>query len=225
MSHTARWILKAILIASAAILLGLFFAARTAAQKSHEKEWQPAMIPAAALKYGAEIEAAAGPQFSKWVHAFVQKEMRAMAVSPKETMGVVDKQFAGTPDEARDAGIFLAMYLAYRDEAENQRMLAGQVRENERKIYDLNRQLQIMWENEQNNMTSRKSSMTAETRVRNDEAGRQIESQLKELLDQQHVKMAQMKDSQKKVNLYLKALQITHERMNGIPAKAVSALK
>ncbi len=218
MSHATRIAVKVIIITTLAILFSLLFIAPTAAQKE-AKEWKPAMIPADALKYGADIEAAATPEFLRWAHSFATGEMRHMQVNPKALMEVVDKKFAGTPDDARDAGIFLVEYLGYKDEEETQKMRTAEIRELNRQIYDANREMNIAKENTVNSKNPAASAVTKHNRYL------EMEESLKELGRQLEIKMKEVAASRNKVNLYLKVLKITHERMNGIPPAAVAGLK
>src|SRR5262249_28990675 len=129
------------------------------------------------------------------------------------------KKYAGTPDDARDAGIFLLEYLGYKAEEENEKMRTAEIRELNRKIYDANRELNLARDNTVNTKNPASSGMTKHNRYL------EMEESLRDRGRDLDLKMKEVANSRNKINLYLKVLKITHERMGGIPASAVATLK
>lgn len=190
-----------------------------------EKPWQPVTISAEALKFGAALEEQALPGLKDWAHSQVTKKMHESVVDPKATMAVVDARFPQASDEARDAGIFLVFFTAYKDEDENQRMLALRIRDIDRETTEITRQLQLMWKNEQTRSASPLQAISAQERVRLEEQEQRMTAQLREYADERQLKSNQLAASRKKVNAYLKLLGAAFERMKDTDAAIVRTLK
>jgi hypothetical protein len=192
-----------------------------------EEEWKPASVPADALKYAVELEHAATPEFKAWCREHVVKHMRSQPVSPRAAMKAVDDAYPSTSDIARDAGIFLLKYLAYKDEDENQRVLAGQIREIDRRTYDISREINILNENEQRRLGTiyPRAAISAEQRIRMEEEIRKREDQLRQYGTERQMRSAELDASRKKVNLYLRVLGVVFERMQDVPVASIAELK
>jgi len=221
--HSRKWIVFATLAA-------LVFAAEFAgAQKSKEREvtdWKPASLPADALRYGAELETAAPEEFKKWARTQVTQRMRVQTVEPKATMAAVDEKYPQAPETARDAGTFLLFHAAYKDEDENQRTLAYRIRDIDRETRELTRQLQVMWKNDQSRAASvNNSPSTLGQALSIQDQTQQLEARLREYGDERQLKATQLAASRKKINAYLKLLDMVHERMKDVPPAAIAGLQ
>ena len=192
-----------------------------------EKDWKPAFVPADALEYGAELDEHAAPALKAWIHEHIAKHMRSGQVNPRAAMQAVDGRFPQTSDIARDAGAFLLQYMAYKDEDENQRVLAGRIREIDRTTYDVSRRINEIYEGEQRRLmpTTPRGAISAEQRVRLDEEVRRLEEQLRQLGTERQLKATELDGSRKKINFYLKALGLIYERMNDVPVESIAALR
>lgn len=192
-----------------------------------EKEWKPEFIPADALAFGVQLEEQATREFKDWCHSHVAAHMRAEPVSPRAAMKAVDERYAQNSDIARDAGIFLLQYLAYKDEDQNQRVLASRVREIDRATYDISREINVMRENEQLRLfpTNPRGAIGAEQRIRMEEEIRKREEQLRQYGTDRQIKMGELQASRKKVNQYLKVLDVVFGRMKDVPATSIAELK
>jgi len=192
-----------------------------------EEEWKPAEIPADALLYAIKLEEAATPAFKSWCGEHISKHMRSEPVSPRNAMKAVDEAFPGTSDIARDAGIFLLQYLAYKDEDENQRVIAGQIREIDRNTYDLSREINVMYENEQRRLGTiyKEGAISAEQRIQMEEEIRKREEKLRQYGTERQIRSGELEASRKKVNLYLKVLGYVFKRMSDVPVASIAELK
>ena len=124
----------------------------------------------------------------------------------------------------RDAITFLLFYLAYKDEDENQRLLAVRIRDIDRDTIEITRQLQQMWKNDQSRAASPMQSSSPNARVANEEQQQRMEAQLREYADERQLKSTQLAGSRKKINAYLKLLDIAHGRMRGIDPAIVKSV-
>jgi hypothetical protein len=196
-------------------------------EAKEEREWKPASIPADALLFAAKLEENATPAFKDWCRSHVSAHMRSEPVSPRDAMKAVDERYPQTSEIARDAGTFLLEYLAYKDEDENQRVLAGRIREIDRATYDISREINIMRENEQRRLfpTTPRAAIGAEQRVRMDEEIRKREEQLRQYGTERQFRLTELEASRKKVNLYLKVLEVVFSRMKDVPAASIAELK
>ena len=196
-------------------------------EPKEEKEWKPASVPADALKFAAQLEENAPQEFQDWCHGHITGHMRTEPVSPREAMKAVDERYRQTSEIARDAGTFLLQYLAYKDEDENQRLLASRIREIDRTTYDISREINIMRENEQLRLfpTNPRAAIGAEQRVRMEDEIRKREEQLRQYGTDRQIKMGELDASRKKVNLYLKVLGVVFSRMKDVPAASIAELK
>ena len=229
MKRTLRFLLP---LSALVVCAACFGGAAWAAQQKEdplkpEKQWKPAHVPADALKFGAELEEKATPQFKHWCHEHVTKHMRNEPVKPRAAMLAVDEHYAQAPEISRDAGAFLLQYLAYKDEDTNQLTLAGRIREIDRTTYDLSREINIMVENEQRRLfpTNPRGAIGAEARVRMDADIRQREEKIRQLGTERQIRATELDASRKKVNLYLKVLGLVFDRMKDVPANSIVELK
>jgi len=190
-----------------------------------EKPWQQAVVPAEVVKFGADLEGAASAHLKDWCSNYVRKELRDKPIEPKAVIGAVDRHYAAASDLARDAGIYLVYYLAYRDDEENQRMLSFRIRDIDRETYDITRELAMIHESELNRLASRNSSLTPAERIRRDEQEQKANSRLRELGDERQIKGTRMDFSRKKVNIYLKLMSYAYDRMKGTPPAVLDELK
>ncbi|HWQ02847.1 MAG TPA: hypothetical protein VNL38_00060 [Candidatus Nitrosotenuis sp.] len=216
----------------AVVALALLCALGAAGQKRDEpprakdiENWKPAYLPAQAVKFGAELDAAASPELKKWVGGYVARRMRERTVEPREVMADVDAQFAAAADEARDAVIFLVYYAAYKDEDDNQRQLAFRIRDIDRETFDLSRQINLMIRNSERRSASPNQQMTVGDRLRMDEEQRKLEIRLRELGDERQLKATQMEASRQRVTTYLRLLGKVHEKMKGISPRVLAGVK
>lgn len=188
--------------------------------KKKEKEpgiqdWKPAVFPADAIAYGEALHKAAPPGIKAWCEEFARKEMPHRRIDPRETMAVVDKQFPKNSNEARDAAIYLIDYLSYLDEDSNQRRLAGEIRrlDDEAKGVALN--MQAIAEQE-NNRVAHGRTVGQEEMLRNDAKLREMDQQIKEIGERRRERVKGLTTARKRADGYLKVLDVTHKRMNGI---------
>lgn len=188
------------------------------------ENWKPEAIPAAAVKYAAAMEEQAPADFKQWAAAFATHEMRAKVFQPRDAMQVVDARYAKSADEPRDAATFLLYYVAYKQEDTSQVMLASEVREIDRETYDLSRQLKVISENERLKLPTRQD-ISMQERMRNDENVRKIDARIGELGERRLLRMKDLDAARKRINFYLKALAVTHPRMEGIPAESIRSLQ
>ena len=193
--------------------------------KDKEKPWQPVVVDAAVLKFGADFEEAASLDLKAWVWDYVKKSLRDKQIVPKEVIGAVDTRYASASDLARDAGIYLVYYLASKDDDENQRMLSYRIRDIDRETYYITRDLKVMAEDEQNRMSALRNPITLEQRTRREEREQQLNAKLRELGDERQIKSTQIAFSRKKVDIYLKLMNYAYERMKGTDPAVLHELK
>jgi hypothetical protein len=182
------------------------------------KDWKPALFPADALAYGAALEAAAPPKLKAWCENFARKEMPKRRIDPRESMAVVDKQFAKNSDAGRDAAIYLLDYLSYKHEDSEQQMLAQRIRQIDDKAYDVTRRMIVLKENQERGMstTSKNQAAAAPDMFHTEEEMRKMEQQLREMAEDRKLKVAQLEMWRKRVDGYLKIMSVTYPRMNGV---------
>jgi hypothetical protein len=235
------WILRAIaaclamlmLLGVTASLLAQEEKKAESAKKAKEKEkaapvdvkWKPAIVPAEALAFGAQLEEAASQELKEWVWDYIKKSLRDRPIDPKAVIGAVDTRYAAASDLARDAGIYLLYFLAYKDDDENQRMLSYRIRDIDRETYDISRELAILLETEQNRMAATRRPITFEERVRREEQEQKLNARLRELGDERQLKATQVAFSRKKVDIYLKLMSYAYERMKGTDPGVMRELK
>ena len=198
----------------------LLCGAARSAQKPPEQS--PALLPlpqdsisAEAIKYGAALEEQATPELKKWVSGYI-KQLREKPVDPKATMADVDARFPAASDEARDAVIFLTYYLAHKDENEEQRMLGLRVRDIDRETTEIVRQIKVMQETDNLRSGSTNGQLTIAQRLQMDEEIRKREAQLREYGEERQLKTTRIAASRKKVNSYLKLLDVARKRMKDV---------
>lgn len=180
------------------------------------KDWKPAIFPAAAISYGAALYEQAPPMVKGWCENFARTQMPKRKIDPRETMAVVDKEFPKNSDAARDAAIYLLEYLAYLEEDKAQKDLVVQIRRLDDEAHDVMLRMQTMRENETNAMASTRRTVSIQEMVRNDEEMRKMEQKLREMSDSRKQKMKELTALRKHVDGWLKVLDVTHKRMNGI---------
>jgi len=187
------------------------------AQKDPKPEdWKPATLPSEALAYGAALVENAPPKLKKWCESYAKKKMPKQPISPRATMAVVDQQLPKASEEARDAATFLVFYLAYQEEDKEQRQLAARIRRMDEEAYDISRRMQVMKETEQNLLASTRRTVSQQEMLRNDEEARELDQRLRNMSEERKVKSAQLDMLRKRVDGYLKVLDVTHARMTGI---------
>ncbi len=193
-------------------------AARTPKRDPKTEEWKPAMLPAGALAYGAALEENAPLKLKKWCEHYAQTEMMKQKIDPRATMAVVDKEFASASNEARDAVIFLLDYLAYKNEDNEQRMLAGRIRRLDNDTYDMNLRMQILKENQEKRVgsTSKRVAISPQQMVQSEEEIQRLEQQIRMMLEERKQKMDQLMALRRRVDGYLKVMSVTYPRMNGV---------
>lgn len=179
-----------------------------------EKPWQADTVPAEVLVFGQKLEDGVSPTAKQWIADYVKTHLREKPLVPKEIMEAVDQRFGSACNRSRDLGIYLAYYLAQKDDDENQRMLSYRIRDIDRESYDIGRQLSILFESEQNRMASTQaSSMTVSERIRREETEQKLNSRLRELGDERQIKATQMEFSRRKMNAYLKLMARSHSKL------------
>jgi hypothetical protein len=191
-------------------------------EKKGTPEWKPAILPADALAYGAALNDHAPPKLKAWCEEFARKEMAKHRIDPRETMGVVDKQFPKNSDEARDAAIYLVSYLSYVAEDDNQGELAHLIRQVDGQMDDIQRQVETLRKNDQNRMGNTRAAQTPQQVVQEEEKIQKMEQQLRELDEARGRKIKELSISRKRVDGFLKVLDVTHKRMNGIEPSILS---
>ena len=211
-----------ILLVSLAVLLaataGSAQSDRPKKPESKVEQWKPAMLPADALAYGAQLELNAPPKLKKWCEHYAQSEMPKQKIDPRATMAVVDKEFASASDEARDAVIFLLDYLAYKHEDNEQRLLASRIRRLDDDAFDMTERMFDIKEAQQRRVraTNSKTSISPQELIRSEDELQQLEQKLRALSDDRKVKLDQLQMLRRRVDGYLKVMSVTHPRMNGV---------
>jgi hypothetical protein len=185
------------------------------------EKWKPAILPAAALSYGAALEEAAPPRLKDWLLDFARSEMPNRKMNPRETMAAVDKQFPKQSDVARDAAIFLLNYLSYKEEDLIQRTTAALIRRLDDEAYDIQFRMQQMRDSEMNRMVTTRSVPSQQEMVRNSEEAIRMEQRLKELAEQRRRRLKDLEKSRKRVDGFLKILDVTYPRMSDVPVTAL----
>lgn len=210
-----------ILLFVCALILG---SPPTLAQKEKKgvPEWKPAILPADALAYGAALNDHAPPKLKAWCEEFARKEMPKRRIDPRETMGVVDKQFPKNSDEARDAAIYLVSYLSYVAEDDNQRELTHLIRQLDGQMDDIQRQVETLRKNDQKRMGNTRAVQTPQQVVQEEENIQKMEQRLRELDEARGRKTKELSISRNRVDGFLKVLDVTHKRMNGIEPSILS---
>jgi hypothetical protein len=210
-----------------AALLALAGGAPCTAQERGRKEKEPQAVdlPVEALKFGDAALGQATPGFLKWAKAYAEKEMHEQHIAPKAAMALVDQRYKGTSDAARDCGIFLLFHLAYKDEDMRVTLLESEIREIDRETYDITRELQLMFEAEQNRAGSVRGPLTAGERIVQQEMIDKKNARLRDLREKKIELGRKVQEARRKVNYYLKVAAVTHERMRGINPAAIQELK
>jgi len=179
-------------------------------------EWKPAVVPADALAYGAALNDHAPAKLKAWCEEFARKEMPKRRIDPRETMDVVDKQFPENSDAARDAAIYLVSYLSYVAEDDNQRELSHLIRQLDGQMDEIQRDIETLRSNDQNRMGNPRAAQTAQQAVQEEEKIQKMEQQLRELDEAHERKIKELSTSRRRVDGFLKVLDVTYKRMNGI---------
>jgi hypothetical protein len=219
--NLCRVLLEFILLFVCALVVGSP-AALAQKEKKRAPEWKPAILPADALAYGAALNGHAPPKLKAWCEEFARKEMPKRRIDARETMGVVDKQFPKNSDEARDAAIYLVSYLSYVAEDDNQRELAHLIRQMDGQMDDIQRQIETLRENDQNRMGNTRAAQSLQHVVQEEERVQKMEQQLRELDEARGQKIKELSISRKRIDGFLKVLDVTHKRMNGIEPSILS---
>ena len=211
------------------VALFLLAVGYAAAQGSGSTQSAPAAaapaLPVEALKFGDDLQGHATAGFLKWARGYAEKEMHEQRVDPKAVMAVVDKRYTGTSDVARDCGIFLVFHLAYRDEEARVSLLEGEIREIDRETYDITRELQLMYETEQNRVGGTRGPLGAGERMAQNDQVNKKNQRLRDLREKKIELGKQVQAGRKKINQYLKVQAVTHDRMKGIAANAIRELQ
>jgi hypothetical protein len=179
-------------------------------------DWKPAILPADAVAYGAALHQQAPPRIKAWCEEFAHKEMPKHRIDPRETMALVDKQFPQNSNEARDAAIYLVFYLSYVDEDANQQRLAGEIRRMDDEARDIVLRMQAITEQENNRLASARRTPSQQEMLRNEAKIRQMDEKLHEMSERRKQKAKELNTARKRTDGYLKVLDVTHKRMNGI---------
>lgn len=199
---------------------------RKDAKRDKEKPWQPVVVPAPVLHFGAQLEDAASPALKDWLRAHVNQNLREKPIDPKVTIVAVDERFAAASDRARDTGIYLAYYFAHRDDIENERILSFRLREIDREADETSRQLTLMWKEEQRRLASPRGGAPSGPEVAaRQEDERKLNERLRDLRDEREIKAAQIHFTRKKVDIYLKLLAAAYEKMKGTDPAILHELK
>jgi hypothetical protein len=200
-----------------AVVLALALTLPARAQKDKkEPEWKPATLPAEALAYGTALNGQAPPKLKAWCEEFAHKEIPKHRIDPRETMAIADKQFPKNSDEARDAAIYLVFYLAYLAEDDNQRALAHEIRQNDEQKDDILRQADILQKNDEKRIGNNRVAQTPQQMMQQQEELQKMEQQIRALDETRRKKTKDMETSRKRVDGYLKVLDVTYKRMDGV---------
>jgi hypothetical protein len=217
--------LTSVLFFAGGIAFGLLAAPATPRPYAPSQTAAEAPIPAEALEYGAALHAQASTGVKTWARNYAEKQLRERAVNPRATMADVDKHFAKATDQARDAITFLVFYLAYKDEQENQKMLAIRIKEIDRETKELMRQIEVIMKTQDNRSMSGSHPITMQERVKQEEDIKTREAQLREYGDDRQLKATREAACGKKINSYLKLLGAVYPRMKGIEPVILRDLK
>ncbi len=226
-----RWGAAGLLIA---LFAGAWLAAGGAALTQKEKNGKkekdfppPAVeiLPANAVKFGAQANDAAPEELKKWAESLAKGEMRSHSVDPQATMKKVDERWPQESEATRDAITFLVFYLAYKDEDLNYRTLGYRIRDIDRETKEITRQLQIVWKNQENRSASPLQAQGQQARVAEEERIQGMESTLRDYADERQLKATLMDASRKKISLYLKLLEVAHKRMGNASPSLLRTVK
>ena len=193
-----------------------------------EKDFPPPAaetLPAEALKFGVAVQESAPEPVRKWAESLAKGDMRSKPVDPQATMRTVDERYPQSDELVRDVITFLVFYSAYKDEDENYRTLGYRIRDIDRETKEITRELQVVWRNEQNRSASPGQGQSQEARLRQEEFVRKQESLLRDYADERQTKATLMEASRKRVNTYLKLLEVAHRRMRGTDPKVVQGAR
>lgn len=195
-----------------------------AQEKKGAPEWKPAILPADALAYGEALNDHAPPKLKAWCEEFARKEMPKRRIDPRETMGVVDRQFPKNSDEARDAAIYLVSYLSYVAEDDNQRELAHRVRQMDGQMQDIQRQIETIRKNDPNpnSVENSRWTRTPQQVRQQEELVQRMARQFAELGEARKRTIKELSISRKRVDGFLEVLDLSHKRMDGIEASILS---
>jgi hypothetical protein len=193
-------------------------------EKKGAPEWKPAILPADALAYGEALNDHAPPKLKAWCEEFARKEMPKRRIDPRETMGVVDRQFPKNSDEARDAAIYLVSYLSYVAEDDNQRELAHRVRQMDGQMDDIQRQIETIRKNDPNpdSVGNSRWARTPQQVRQQEELVQRMARQFGELDEARRRTIKELSISRKRVDGFLEVLDVSHKRMDGIEASILS---
>jgi hypothetical protein len=104
-------------------------------------------------------------------------------------------------------------------------LLESEIREIDRETYDITRELQLMFEAEQNRAGSVRGPLTAGERIVQQEMIDKKNARLRDLREKKIELGRKVQEARRKVNYYLKVAAVTHERMRGINPAAIQELK
>ncbi len=196
-------------------------------KKKNDKDIPPAAetLPADALKFGLQAEESASEDLKKWADGFAKDVLRSQPVDPQATMKRVDERWPQESEVTRDAITFLAFYLAYKDEDENYRTLGYRIRDIDRETKEIGRQLQMIWKNQESRGASPLQSQSQQARVAEEERIQAMESTLRGYGDERQMKATQMETARKKINLYLRLLDVAHKRMSNSNVALLAKVK
>lgn len=223
------WVAGALGILFCVVASGFASAWTIAPQKDESKKLDAgpgsAIVPVEALRFGKALQDAAPEKLKKWAEELAKGELRAKPVDPKGTMKWVDERYARFDETTRDAITYLVFFLAYEDEDKNFRTLGYRVRDIDRETKEITRELQTIWKNEQSRGASPMQAQSQQSRIEQEEYVQKQESRLRDFGDERQLKVTEMEASRKKVNTYLKLLELAHKRMRGTDPKILRQVK
>jgi hypothetical protein len=182
------------------------------------EKWKPAVMPADGLAYGAALEESATENLRRWCREYARTKMSEQPIDPRTTMRAVDAEFPQYSDAVRDAITYLLIYLAYKEENRTQAHLVGEIKRMDDEAHEILLRMQRMRENEMNKLASTRTTATQQEMLRNDEDERRKDQQLRDMALMRRVRMQELERARKRVDGYLKVIQVTYPRMNGVPA-------
>ena len=182
-------------------------------------------VPAEAIEYGNALFHNATPELRSWVHTFAKKNVCNRPLDPRGTMQQVDARFAKWSDEGRDAITYLVFHVAYLDEEKEQRVVDGKVRRLDEETDEILRQMTILRGNQQERLAAKRSGITPQEMVRQDEQQRQMEQQLREIAEDRRNKIRELSSRRKRVDQYYKLFSVTYPRMAGVYPEILQEIK
>jgi len=126
-----------------AVLL-VFPAGARAQQDEPAPATEPAVLPAEALSYGAELEKHASPKLLDWARKHARDLLRDEFTANELSAASIAKLFPAQPANAQETVRFLVGYEVYRRSSSRQESRAAYLRDLDRDIEDLDHRIRMV---------------------------------------------------------------------------------